>query len=300
MPELNPTITGDTPITQMRLVTSSVEDDGAVVTITKVRESAATMIAATTRESVTAGIWSKTTTEPISDLLTWSITEQVDIGTAGTPTRPILREDKWNDQFYVIESHYSQYVPAGTTKPIIGDAYAGGYVASTNLLNTEHALIKRMVWMTMPLPPTRIEYASKSYPLPTIFAYLAAWPLPSYTGFLTVPPFPGVHYTHVQHGVSTKPARVVTSYTLGPSGTVPATWQVITPGIASKITPISGNTIHNAIVIVETGSAGTLLVENLPASTPASYTPGQSLIVDASERNVVGAFYEKKVYTVTE
>ena len=173
-----------------------------------------------------------------------------------------------------------------------------GYVVDTGLLNTEHAMIKRLVWTTMTTPPTRIERASQQFPLPVVFTYISGWSVTPPTGLTMAGPFPGVNFTMVNHGVSVRPARCTISYTRGPSESVPATWQVITPGDASRIFPIGTNTIHNSWVAIETNGSSTQIIEIIEASTPTSYVHGQTLIVNASERKVIGNFYERRIYSV--
>jgi hypothetical protein len=184
--------------------------------------------------------------------------------------------------------------------PILKPGVTVGDVVDTGIKATEYSLIKRLVWTAMPLPPTKVEYTSKSYPLPTEFAFITGWLVPRYPGFVSTPPFAGINYTQTVRGVSTQPARTVTSYSRGPSGNVPRTWQVITPGNASKFFPISGNTIHNHIFMVETQipSGNFLFVENLPPSSPESYTVGQVLIVDANEKQAAGNYYRKQITTI--
>lgn len=198
----------------------------------------------------------------------------------------------------ITPSYGSASISATMSAPQALSSQTAYYTAAARL-KTELAAVKKHTWSSMPLPPTRVEYHSKSYPLPDIFTYISPWTVPGYEGFYARPPFPGVNYTTIANGVSTNPARVVISYSNGPSGSVPATWRVITPGVQSRIFPIGQNTIHNAIIQAETGPSGTLINEITPASTPASYIRGQTLIIDASERPSVGNFYEKRVMTIT-
>ena len=198
----------------------------------------------------------------------------------------------------ITPSYGSAVIAPTMSTPILLPGSPAGYVVDSALLNTEHALIKRLTWTAMPLPPTRVEYHSKSYPLPDIFTFISGWVF--YDQFVYKPPFPGVNYTIIANGVSTNPARVTISYSNGPSGSVPATWYVNTPGVQSKIFQISQNTIHNTMVWFQFGTLGGVqLVENTPASTPASYIRGQTLIIDASERRTLGNFYEKRIMTIT-
>ena len=181
------------------------------------------------------------------------------------------------------------------SKPILKPGDPVGDVVDTEIKATEYSLIKKLTWIAMPLPPVQGEFISKSYPLPSEFAFHGSWPIPRYPGFTSAPPFAGVHYTHTVRGVSTKGCWVITSYTRGP-GSIPEAWQVITPGAASRFFPISNNTIHNEILVIEEASNGDILVvESIPESTPNSYTPGQVLIVDCNNERVIGNYYRTQI-----
>jgi hypothetical protein len=179
--------------------------------------------------------------------------------------------------------------------PILKPGAPVGDVVDTKITATEYSKIKRLVWTAMPLPPEHFEFISKSYPLPSEFAFNSSWDIPRYAGFASTPPFAGVNYTHTVRGVSTKGCYMITSYTRGP-GEIPDAWQVITPGAASRFFPISSNTIHNEILVIETASNGDILVvESIPASTPDSYTPGDVLIVDCNSERTIGNYYRTQI-----
>lgn len=197
----------------------------------------------------------------------------------------------------ITPSYGSAVIAPTMSTPILLPGSPAGYVVDSALLNTEHALIKRLTWTAMPLPPTRVEQATRQFPLPNVFTWIGNWNLSPPTGFATGP-FPGVHFNNVDYGVSVSPARCLISYSLGPSGSIPTTWQVITPGVSSKQFKVGPNTIHNAWIVLEWNSSYNQVTEIMPASTPASYVYGQSLIVEVTERKVIGAFYEKRVYTI--
>jgi len=182
--------------------------------------------------------------------------------------------------------------------PILQAGTLTGYVVDTGLLNTEHSKIKRLVWSTMTTPPSRIERATKQFPLPNVFTWLSNWDLHPPTGLTKHGPYSGVNFTNVDNGVSVSPSRCLISYSRGPSDSIPKTWQVITPAVSSILFRIGPNTIHNAWWAIEYQGTYLQVIEIMPASTPASYVRGQSLIVDVTERKVIGNFYEKRVYTI--
>lgn len=182
--------------------------------------------------------------------------------------------------------------------PILQAGTLTGYVVDTGLVNTEHSKIKRLVWSTMFKPPSRVERATRQFPLPNVFTWLSNWDLHPPTGLTKHGPFSGVNFTNVDNGVSVSPSRCLISYSLGPSESIPKTWQVITPGVSSILFRIGPNTIHNSWVAIETNGSYTQLIELMPASTPASYVRGQSLIVEVTERKVIGNFYERRIHTI--
>ena len=197
----------------------------------------------------------------------------------------------------ITPSYGTAVITPTMSAPILQAGTLTGYVVDTGLLNTEHSKIKQLVWSTMTTPPSRIERATRQFPLPNVFTWIGNWNLTAPTGFATGP-FPGVHFNNVDYGVSVSPARCLISYSLGPSGSIPTTWQVITPGVSSKQFKVGPNTIHNAWIVLEWNPSYIQVTEIMPASTPASYVYGQSLIVEVTERKVIGAFYEKRVYTI--
>ena len=107
----------------------------------------------------------------------------------------------------------------------------------------------------------------------------------------------GVNFTNIDNGISVSGASCVISYSLGGEA-LPDTWQVITPGVASRFFKISSNTIHNSWFVLLSIDGYTDYVEIIQESTPSSYVKGQALIVEVSERKVIGNFYEKRIYTV--
>ena len=165
MAELSPNVSTDYPITQYRLVSTDVDQDGEVITTTKLVRSVQGMLSVSPRESVstadvfvpstsqppfisvtvTKGTWTKVSTTPISDLLCMEVTEsrRITIGpaTGGPPVytqTPVVREDKWDDENGVLVSTFWQYVSnTYAQEHFVGDiytnaTYAGGSVYAYN------------------------------------------------------------------------------------------------------------------------------------------------------------------------
>ena len=243
----------------------------------------------------TGGAYTAIPTSPVS-FTAGSMTAILDfgvgtvaLGTAGT---------KYYYPPTITPSYGTALILPTMSSPIIQIGTLTGYVVDTGLINTEHSKMKRLVWSTMYIPPSRIERATKQFPLPNVFTWLSNWDLHPPSTLTRKGPFPGVNFTNVDNGVSVFPARCFISYSLGPSGVIPRTWQVITPAVSSIIFRIGANTIHNGWTAVETDGTTTQNIEIMPASTPSSYVRGQSLIVEVSERKVAGPFYERRIYVI--
>ncbi len=168
MAELSPNVATDYPITQYRLVSTDVDQDGEVITTTKLVRSVQGMLSVTPRESVstvdalvaatsqppftqvtvTKGTWTKISTVPISDLLCMEVTESRRITTGpatGSPAyvqTPVVREDKWDDENGVLVSTFWQYVTTTYAQEhLIGDVYTnatytGGSVYAYNSISS--------------------------------------------------------------------------------------------------------------------------------------------------------------------
>lgn len=168
MSELNPDVSTDYPITQYRLVSTDVDQDGEVITTTKLVRSVQGMLSVSPRESVstvdalvattlqppfaqvtvTKGTWTKISTAPISDLLCMQITESRRITTGpavASPSyvqTPVVREDKWDDENGVLVSTFWQYVTTTYAQEhLVGDiytspTYTGGSVYAYNSISS--------------------------------------------------------------------------------------------------------------------------------------------------------------------
>lgn len=180
MSELVPNVNTDYPITQYRLVHTDVDQDGEVVTTTKITRSVQDILTVSPRESVSAadvlvatpsqppfsqvtvpkGTWQKISTVPISDLLcTETIeTRRITIGPAvsGYVQTPVVREDKWDDENGVLVSTFWQYVSnAYAQEHLVGDiytnaTYTGGSVYAYNTISSFGILDAGTGYTTLP------------------------------------------------------------------------------------------------------------------------------------------------------
>ncbi len=197
----------------------------------------------------------------------------------------------------ITASYGNAYITPKMSALIVQAGVLTGNVVDTGLLNTEYSKIKRLVWSTMFTPPSRVEIATKNYPLPNIFTWISDWLLDGVPEIFPKGPYSGVNFTNIDNGISVSGASCFISYSLGGEA-LPETWQVITPGVASRFFKISSNTIHNSWVATLFAGNYIQVVESIQASIPSSYVKGQRLIVEVSERKAIGNFYEKRIYTV--
>lgn len=237
-----------------------------------------------------------------SSVVAWQIEETNSNGTgsAGNPAYPILVRKGFDPETGAAMTTTSQVVVLPASPDAIGSAAGAGYVIDSEIVPI-NAFLGTKITVTMAIPETRTEYESIGFQFPALFVFLGSWAIP---GICTIQgPYAGVNYTLSAHRTASKPGATVISYTNGPPGALPATWNVTTPGNASRIFPIQDNTIHNVILINEWCDADPFpghVVESLPASTPSSYTPGDSLTIRAGTRRWRGNMWEKKVVSISE
>lgn len=161
-----------------------------------------------------------------------------------------------------------------------------GYVREHGLLNTPHALIKRMTWRASATPPTRVEFISISMQWPAIFTLIN-------TRWLEVPS-PGYDYKLIAHRSGSYTGRVTFTYAEGPMS-LPTRFQMISPAAASRLMPIPPNCAHGQLNMGRTDENGVLIyVELFPASS--SYSPGATVIAEAPTQKVwSGNGWERRV-----
>lgn len=215
---------------------------------------------------------------------------------------PILWAPGYNNTYGATTSTYTQRVALPATLDTIGFSIispAGELQSITNSYvdNKGSTVVGTKVTETMTLPLSRTENESIGWEAPALFEFLSGWLIPN-TPFALTGPFPGVTHTLTAHKVASLPASVDISYSLGPFGSMPDSYTVDTPGQADRFFGIGPNTIHNAIFLQQFAGASFETVEDLPASTPSSYTIGGTYTIRSSQRRVLGNIWEKKVYTV--
>jgi hypothetical protein len=196
---------------------------------------------------------------------------------------------------FVLGSGLTVTIPSGT---VSGEVIDWGRTPLSRTIEREEAVVMDADidgW-------TRTEQRSIGFQFPATFIFLLGWDIPALSPFVKTGPFPGVSYFLTPHVNASKPAEVTYSYSIGPSGTVPDTWQVVTPGAGSRELPIPANCIHNDYTLIEDRGGGTTqIIEDTPASTPDTYTAGVTEpIVQASEERWKGPVYRKVVITVVE
>lgn len=175
------------------------------------------------------------------------------------------------------------------------------YAVDSTLEEGDNVNKPTLVTVWMEIPATYTELSSEKSVCPAIFTYISDWLGPG-DGFSNHGPFAGINFTQTAKRTAVAVETVI-SYTLGPSGVaLPSLWTVISPGAASRFFPISGDTIHNAITFTEvTSTPASQLEEDLPPSTPTSYTIGDDMIIHASEKPwKYSVFSEKRISTASE
>lgn len=206
----------------------------------------------------------------------------------------------FNEEYNTGTTTYRQRVALPAVRDIVGQILNGEVIVSSDINPGESTVVGEKITTTWAIPASRTEYDSIGYQFPAQFQFLSGWVIPA-TPFHVEGPYPGVSFTLTAHRTLSTAAETDITYSYGPTGLSGVTiYFVTTPGQADRFFGIGANTIHNAIFIQESGGAGTLTVEDLPASTPSSYTPGQTLVIRASERQIMPGIYEQRVTSCSE
>lgn len=153
------------------------------------------------------------------------------------------------------------------------------------------------------VPPPRVEFPKVAYRFPAIFTFLSTQY--SYiNGVRFQPPYAGVHYNLVPHRQLRRPARSVTTYSLGPSGYSPEVFRV--QSYSSRVFPLPDDCIHpgwtwNEYVDVDNDNdLDSVKVEVVPPSSPSRYSSFNVLTVSCEERIWRGNIYERTILQVSE
>lgn len=238
------------------------------------------------------------------------------------PGPVIVIDSGYEDETGAEQRVYAQRVVAGTSKP----AYASEYPASSGFfvgdagvkLSSENANAGTLHVEVMAQPDSREAFRGGNYPVPDLWVPIAGystWPTPPI--FPAIPSGPyqnridGLDFngdalpTDVNHRgtyelqVSTpaSPIKETYSYFIAPPGALPATFAATSqPG---RLLPITRNTIHGAVTetYLDSGSGLSVVLENLRASTPSTYTDGET-VVDAMEDKWKFCFMRRRVDSV--
>lgn len=157
-----------------------------------------------------------------------------------------------------------------------------------------------LITKAIDMPGSRTEKKSIGFQFPGEVEFLSSWNDPPLISGQPRGPYLGSTHEVLLPRSASKPATVTYSYSIGPSGTVPNTFTVYAPGAGSRYFPITANTLHDAYTLIYT--LGALVIEDVDASDPTrgSYTPGDTLIIQASEEPWKGPFFRQAVVTIEE
>jgi hypothetical protein len=209
---------------------------------------------------------------------------------------PIITAPGYDDQTRVGIYTTRQEVVAGTSPPALSTSGTADLIIDAVYEPIDAAYGTMVITYLEDLPPSRVEKQSAGFQFPGIFVALAPWATESVCSISG--PFAGVNYTLTRPRSASRPMETTISYSFT-EPSLPALWVVTAPGSASRIFPIDANTIHSAIEVI--CSEGPTTVEDLPASTPSSYSAGDVLTIRAESRpNWKGKIYEKRVSTICE
>ncbi len=227
-----------------------------------------------------------------------------------------------HDAGYEDETGAKQYrteqrvVIADTTVPGFGDQDVLLFVMDAKLpADPKNYLVGTLLVDWMENPADREEIRDGNYPVPDLFTPIpgySTWPIPAAEAGCPQGPYQNridgldylgnplpadVNYRGTYELQVSTPACPITdtfTYFIPPVAAPPTPFEVTSqPG---KFLPVTRNTIHGALTEYFIGSGGNVVIENLRASTPATYTSGTT-VIGASERQWKGPFYRRCVTT---
>lgn len=234
---------------------------------------------------------------------------------------PVVRYDSgYEEETGAFWARYRQRVVQGSSIPAFGVEYpasSGFYVIDAGIKKDQgQGNAGTMEVWVMEIPDGRIEYRRGSYPTPDFFVPISSyayWPIPS-----AYPGIPGGPYQNrtdgkdqdgadlapdvnsrgtyeLQVAAPASPFKDTITYFLTPPGALPDAFACVSqPG--RFLNMIDRNTIHAAVTAIYIGAV-TVVIENLRASTPASYTDGTT-VIDADQKQWKGPFWKRVVTTV--
>lgn len=196
--------------------------------------------------------------------------------------------------------------PYGTDQVEAGEVFLTGTVIDyrDKLIEGSDNILQIITWLE--LPEAWVEYPKVVGDFPGIFKWAPYAISGSYDGRYP-PPWPGdgqqtATFYQLYPRQREVQGRVVRSYSIGPSGFATSGYMVYTPGVASRVFRIPNNTVHGPIVVTEItpSGAGPFTVENIPASSPTTYTATQILTYPLGELRYKGIIYERRVLQLSE
>lgn len=221
---------------------------------------------------------------------------------------PLIEEvTGYEEETGALEERFTQRdFTASVSIPSRGTEYpaaSGLYVMDAKFkVDENNKEVGTLIVDVMAPPDPRTEYVSQNYPVPRVVTSLGvSWPLPPANASCPTGPYNGVNYLLTVR-TPCSPLKRVISY--GIPGTLPFTpvspvdsslsnYAVsCTPASASRL-PITEQTIHDGFTV--TFNPGAVVVDFLPASTPATYVAGDH-VIDVAQGNWKSAF-EKRIVT---
>lgn len=205
----------------------------------------------------------------------------VSLGTAGTTY--------YGGNPYVAVSYGNAVITAvpGSIAEITGT----GYVREHALLDTEHALIKRMTWLVTPTPANQGEWANRAYLFPAQLTVLNV--------IFQERLWPGIHFNMLPHVEGKFAVLEAKLYSESPM-TLPQTFALVSPAAGqSAYINVPQKCVHPSFTYYKSESGSIVYQEVFAASTP-SYTKGQLIVIGASQRRALGNLWEKTVLVACE
>lgn len=205
----------------------------------------------------------------------------------------------WNDRSGVsapaVGGRINVTIPSGTIANCV-------VIASTSdVLDQVRA---KMTVTACLIPKKRIFRKPRGYQFPALFTPLRGWLFDR--DFQFEPPWLGTNYRFTSARTMTVTAREEYTYSLGPTNALPTPFFVTTQAEGSRVFRfLTANTVHPAfseteIVTFGSGGSKSQIIEQFAASTPATYSPNQILIVEAEETPWRGPIWRQRIVKVKE
>lgn len=221
-------------------------------------------------------------------------------GTVPDKTELIGLDDKTGAGIY----RTTKYVSIGTAKPTFDDQINGRYVFDVKEAPYSDVEKMQMIY-TVEFPDSYSDFPLVGFQFPAVFTVNDF----TWTDYSADSRFPYPHpgnpadagfFFLEAHRQSRWPARQLHVFTFGQPAQLDAGFVVSTPGVMSSYFKIPQNCIHEAFKIYEEIDSVVMLVENIPASTPAKYKKGDIITLAATSSRWRGKIYETVVTQLAE